>query len=284
MNSKENYITDEELALIGQYTRKEMSREELYTFPVILCDNDIDRDGEKFTVSALNELAKLFIGKTGIFDHDMSSKDQTARIYTAGVETDSTRKTADGEVYTYLRAKAYMLRTEKNRDLIAEIDAGIKKETSVGCSVGSISCSVCGREIRSGECEHIKGRSYSGKKCYHLLSAPLDAYEWSFVAVPAQKNAGVTKSCSHGRYGTELEALADEYREELTSGILKSFPGVLPEMKAETMKDICASLTLRQLRDMRDAVAAQAKKHLPLVRQLNTGENNIENNNSEFLI
>ena len=38
----------------------------------------------------------------------------------------------------YLKAKAYLLRTEKNAALIQEIEAGIKKEVSVGCSVMTI--------------------------------------------------------------------------------------------------------------------------------------------------
>ena len=36
--------------------------------------------------------------------------------------------------------------------------------------------------------------SYGGKLCYFTLKAPTDAYEWSFVAVPAQRKAGVMKS------------------------------------------------------------------------------------------
>ena len=135
-------ISSEELALIGKFARKELKEEEIYTFSIILCDNEIDRDGEKFTIPALKTLAELFVGKTGIFDHNMSSKDQTARIYATEFVTDEAVKTSDGEPYSYVKAKAYMLRTEKNRDLIAEIDAGIKKETSVGCSVKKISCSI----------------------------------------------------------------------------------------------------------------------------------------------
>ena len=44
-----------------------------------------------------------------------------------------------------------------------------------------------------GGCDHEKGSEYGGKLCYHILDEPLDAYEWSFVAVPAQVNSGVTK-------------------------------------------------------------------------------------------
>ena len=43
-------------------------------------------------------------------------------------------------------------------------------------------------------CGHQPGKKYGGRLCYTLLEDPTDAYEWSFVAVPAQPAAGVTKA------------------------------------------------------------------------------------------
>ena len=37
------------------------------------------------------------------------------------------------------------------------------------------------------------GQLYGEKRCHVVLSDVTDAYEWSFVAVPAQREAGVTK-------------------------------------------------------------------------------------------
>lgn len=85
-----------------------------------------------------------------------------------------------------------MVRTDKNADLIAEIDAGIKKEVSVSCSASKNICSVCGCDKRITQCEHHKGQD----GCHVILDDITDAYEWSFVAVPAQINAGVTKKYS----------------------------------------------------------------------------------------
>ena len=45
--------------------------------------------------------------------------------------------------------------TEKNAELIAEIEGGIKKEVSVGCSAAKRSCSICGKD--AGLCEHERG-------------------------------------------------------------------------------------------------------------------------------
>ena len=186
--------TPQELELINSYTVKPLKAEEVYTFGIVLCDNEIDRDFERFDIPALEKLAGLFVGKTGIFDHSMSGRDQTARIFSCRVETDENKVTSAGEKYTKLCARAYMPRSEKNAALIEEIDAGIKKETSVGCSVGRSVCSVCGKDGRTEPCAHIKGREYGGKLCHRILCDPTDAYEWSFVAVPAQPAAGVTKS------------------------------------------------------------------------------------------
>lgn len=277
-------MPEEELELIGQFARKKLNADELYTFSLILCDNEIDRDSEKFTVSALHTLAKLFVGKTGIFDHNMKSKDQTARIYAAEVMTDPQRKTADGEDYTYIKAKAYMVRTEKNKDLIAEIDAGIKKETSVGCCIRDISCSICGRNIKTEGCEHQKGKVYGGKLCCYLLSEPTDAYEWSFVAVPAQKNAGVIKSFNPAQETEKLAEWANEYKSELKTDIIRAAASVIPEMKSAALDEICDSLSLGMLREMRSAFDMSAKKKLPVVRQLDCKQTDGENENSEYKI
>lgn len=182
-----------ELAKINSFTRRTFTEKELYTFPVVLCDNDIDRDNEAFSDAALEQMQRLFVGKTGIFDHDPKGENQSARIYDTEIITDPEKVTAFGAPYKYLRGKAYMVRTDENKSLIAEIDAGIKKEVSVSCSANSKICSICGAEQHNNACEHIKGREYSGKLCYHTLYDITDAYEWSFVAVPAQPRAGVTK-------------------------------------------------------------------------------------------
>ncbi len=189
-------IPDEkELELINRFTRRKMAAEELYCFTVVLCDNDIDRDNERFTVGSLKALADLFVGKTGISDHSQRSADQCARIFSTEVETVDGAVTADGQPYTRLKARAYMPRSESNEKLMLEIDSGIKKEVSVGCSCRRQVCSVCGSDKG---CGHIKGRIYNEgsakRRCFFELCDPYDAYEWSFVAVPAQPKAGVTKS------------------------------------------------------------------------------------------
>lgn len=181
------------LEKINQFTRRELSEEEIYQFDVILCDNDIDRDLERFSDQALKQMQKLFVGKTGIFDHNPKSNNQTARIFDTMLVKSGSRKTKDGRPLISLKANAYMIRTDSNSDFIREIDAGIKKEVSVSCRSGKQICSVCGADRTESVCSHVPGNSYGGKLCCVILDDIQDAYEWSFVAVPAQVGAGVTK-------------------------------------------------------------------------------------------
>ena len=178
---------------INRFAVQPLEEKDVFCFSLTLCDNDIDRDGERFSDEALDKLAKLFIGKTGIFDHDPKGEKQTARIFDTHIKSFDGRFTSDGKPYLALCASAYMVRTGANADLIKEISGGIKKEVSVSCAVARQICSVCGADRSKSACAHIKGRQYGEKLCYVTLDEPTDAYEWSFVAVPAQVNAGVTK-------------------------------------------------------------------------------------------
>ncbi len=60
---------EKELELINRFTREKLDKEDVYVFTVILCDNEIDRDNEAFSVDSLFELERLLVGKTGIITH-----------------------------------------------------------------------------------------------------------------------------------------------------------------------------------------------------------------------
>ncbi len=204
-------VSAEDLALINRLARRELKGEEVYTFSVRLCDNEVDRDWERFAPQTLEELAGLFVGKSGIFDHRWSALGQAARIYKTEVIREPERRTKAGDGYCWLKGYAYMVRTGSTRDLIAEIEGGIKKEVSVGCAVDRAVCSICGADLRRDQCGHKKGEVYGGKLCYASLEGAGDAYEFSFVAVPAQPRAGVVKG---GRPGCpDLKALVRQHPE-----------------------------------------------------------------------
>lgn len=190
-------VTEADLRAINKYALEPLKAEDVFTFKLVLCDNDVDRDYERFSMKALEGLRKLFLGKTGIKDHRWSADNQVARIFaTEVVQSDKTTKA--GEPYAQLVAYCYMVKTAGNADLIAEIKGGIKKEVSVGCAMRRATCTICGKAY--GMCGHRKGESYekqpgAGKEiCTAILDDPVDAYEFSFVAVPAQRNAGASKN------------------------------------------------------------------------------------------
>lgn len=192
-----------DLDLINQYTRTPLTADKVYTMKLELCGNDIDRDYDQFTPNALNQLAKLYVGKTVLFDHAWTVKGQTARIYSTSVETVQGQTTKDSQPYMRLIAMAYMLRLSSNADLIALIDGGILKEGSVDFSNDKDTCSICGNEYYSYDCPHYRGQTYTEngveKTCYVILDDITDAYEFSLVAVPAQPKAGITKGMKSGR-------------------------------------------------------------------------------------
>ena len=190
----ESEISQTELARINTMTMTEVTADDVFTFKAILCDNQIDRDNEAFSDETLKQLADLFVGKPVIKDHQPSSDNQIARIYRTEVN--------NGQLLAY----CYMMRTAGNADLIKEIQGGIKKEGSVGCAVGTKKCSICGTDLMKSQCRHVAGKAYKGQLCYSVLSDAQDAYEFSLVAVPAQRNAGISKN-----FDTEQQK-ADEIR------------------------------------------------------------------------
>lgn len=200
-------VTDEDLKKINKFTLSPLTSEEVFTFKLVMGDNELDdRNYEPFNLNALKDLQKLYIGKTMIKDHERVADNQIARIYDTELVSDSNKMTGAGEIFTKLIAKCYMVKTEKNADLISEIKAGIKKEVSTGCKAKHAWCSICGTDNMKHYCSHYWGQEYEtkdGKKtCYFTLDGAKEAYEVSFVAVPAQPRAGTTKN-----YGGKIKEL-----------------------------------------------------------------------------
>lgn len=191
---------DGDMALINRHTLAELTADDVFTFKIAMCDNRIDRDFEAFDEAALNQMAGLFVGKTIIKDHNHRADNQIGRIYACEVEQPGGLSDT-GDRYMRLVAKCYVLVSEANANLIADIKGGIKKEVSVGFRLSSAVCSICGTDNAKSSCEHWWGREYDGRTCYFTLSGITDAYELSFVAVPAQRDAGTVKS-----YGCEKQA------------------------------------------------------------------------------
>lgn len=308
---------EEDYEKIKKFTRREFSKDELFIFEVSLCDNDVDRDFEKFSNRALDELQPLFVGKSGIKDHSMKSDDQTARVFETSVVKIPGKKTADGEEYRVLRAKAYMLRSPGNESFIRDIDAGIKKEVSVSCSVNERICSICGADRNKEYCAHKPGKEYGGRLCCTVLDSVSDAYEFSFVAVPAQRNAGVEKAFDMKKDGFDLEdvmkrlksgggtvsdseaqqlvkmfgdleddaALGREYRKSLIKELVTLCSKELPQMDMEVFKRLADIMTAKELVSFKEAFEKQrAVREKPSPQLASHKDQAVKNTLNEFRI
>ena len=260
---------------INALAKGNLTAEQVYVFSLRLCDDQVDRDMERFDTAALPALAKLFIGKTGILDHKWSAGNQVARIF----ETQVVRE----EGVSYIKAWAYIRRGGANEEVIADIEAGIRKEVSVGCAMGMAVCSVCGSEY--GTCGHCKGERYDGQVCCAILKEPMDAYEFSFVAVPAQREAGVLKAM--GGRNPSLKELAEEfgvqgeyrslfkeaqlgrqYRKELEDSVVRLGLSLELGMEAQVLRNVAKTAAAEDLMAMKAALEEKLAQLMPVVTQL----------------
>ena len=264
-----------QLEAINALAKTQLTEEQVYVFALRLCDDQVDRDFERFDTAALPALAKLFIGKTGIVDHRWSAENQVARIF----ETQIVQE----EGVSYIKAWAYIRRGGSNDEIIADIEAGIKKEVSVGCAMGRAVCSICGSDY--GCCGHIKGEYYDGCLCCSILQEAVDAYEFSFVAVPAQREAGVLKAL--GGRNRSLKELAEEfgiqaeyrslfkeaelgrqYRRELETDVVRLCKLLDLGADHDVLKNIAKTAAAEDLMKLRSALEEKSAQVLPVTTQL----------------
>lgn len=194
-------IDSAELKKINKYTLSPVTAEEVYTFKVCAGTNELDdRNFEPFNLQVLKDMQSLFAGKTVIKDHMHRSDNQIARVYDTELVQGNKLIKETNELHTELWLKCYMVRTESNKDLISEIKAGIKKEVSTGYLAKRLVCSVCGTDNKATFCPHMWGHEYDTaagrKKCYFTIDGVKDAYELSFVTIPAQPTAGTRKAAA----------------------------------------------------------------------------------------
>ena len=282
--------TAAQLEAINALAKTRLNGEQVYVFSLRLCDDRIDRDGERFDTGALPGLAKLFLGKTGILDHRWSTENQVARIFETQVV-----KEKDA---SYIRAWAYIRRGGKNDELIADIEAGIKKEVSVGCAMAQAVCSICGSEY--GTCGHVKGEHYDGQVCAVILKEPVDAYEFSFVAVPAQREAGVMKglgaavslkelAAEHGaqaeyRTLTKEAELGRRYRKDLEDCVVRLGLALELGVSEPVLRSLAQTAGAEELLALKEALQGRLDESLPMVSQLLGVKGKAEEIESGFLI
>lgn len=267
--------TAAQLEAINAQAKAKLTAEQVYVFSLRLCDDQIDRDVERFDTAALPGLAKLFIGKTGIVDHKWSSDNQVARIFAAEVVRE--------DQVSFIKAWAYIRRGGAADEIIADIEAGIKKEVSVGCAMGRSVCSICGSEY--GTCGHVKGECYDGQLCCAILKEPMDAYEFSFVAVPAQPNAGVLKGLGSGKrslkeladaFGAQAEyralfkeaELGRQYRVQIQDDVVRLCLSLELGIEEPVLRSVVQKAGAEELLKLKEALEDRLAESMPMKTQL----------------
>lgn len=172
--------------LIKSFVKSEdIKPEDLFVYPIRLCDNLKDRDGEKFSDLALKSICSLSVGVVGIKNHEWNSENAHSRIYKAEIEEIAGVKSVIGYAYTLV--------TNSTKEFIENIKSGLLQEVSIGFSA----------------------KSYSEEDGCKVIDDVTDMYEWSFVAVPAQPKAGVVKNMTKGVKRMELEVRVKELETEV---------------------------------------------------------------------
>lgn len=170
-------------------------RENNTIITVRLADNEIDRDYERFSIAALQDMAKKFVGKKGIIGEDELGKTQWGRILSCEVRTDNTKITKAGEVYTSLEARVLVNNTSENLSLLNRMMSKVQKG-SVSCSVAHSICSVCGADGSKYSCIHTKGKMFNDKPAYRILWGVTEVYEWAIERPPEISNCAPEKLIS----------------------------------------------------------------------------------------
>ena len=279
-----------QLEKINALAKARLNGEQVYVFSLRLCDDQVDRDHERFDTGALPALAKLFIGKTGIVDHKWSAENQVARIFETQVVQE--------KGISYIKAWAYIRRGGANEEVIADIEAGIKKEVSVGCAMGQAVCSVCGSEY--GTCGHLKGEHYDGQLCCVILRQPVDAYEFSFVAVPAQREAGVIKAFGGRKALKELAEefgaqgeyralykdaqLGTRYLKELEDSVVRLGLALELGVSEPVLRGIAGLAKAEDLLELKNGLEERLAEMMPVCTQLGGSSGKLDAVESGFLI
>lgn len=186
--------SDEQLTAIGAYTLAPLTAEQVYVRTAYLAHNGIDRDREAFNDKLLSDFARTLPGKGLFLKHpggwDGDSGPGVGRWFDARVVTmtlDEARAALrepslqwppEVKKAALLEASFYIPRTGKNADLIADIDAGVAGDVSIGF-----------RATSRAPIENEKGEYLAS-----LLMAPGEALEGSLVWLGAQPGARVAKS------------------------------------------------------------------------------------------
>jgi len=248
-----------ELTAINQYTIRTHTADEVYARTMYLAHNAIDRDREAIADDLLQQLANTLPGKGFFIKHptsyDGDSGPGEGRFFHAEIKRislDEARtalrepdlKFLEGTTEALLLEASFYTVRAGREDLIADIDAGVAGDVSMGFSYAERA------RVQDAD-ENLQG--------YRLL-APGKAYEGSLVWLGAQNGARITKQFDNNKSTDDDEENPMELKDALaeidtlkTSN--KSLSADVTKFKTASGKYDAAKEVLGDVIDNTDALA-----------------------------
>lgn len=176
--------SDAQLAKINEFTRREVTADEVVAFETLSCNDLIDRDEDQFSSKCIKEFKELqqpfsSVGKSYMLDHSYSVANAVGRIFGVG-----TKKVSGAN---FLTNEVYIPNTESNQKLIEDIDFGVNWAVSVGVVLGKAECTVCQAGFSSWGWWCVNGHDKGA--WYDPDSDETDAYGWPKSVDPNTKGA-----------------------------------------------------------------------------------------------
>ena len=117
-------ITDADMELINQFTLKPLTAKDVAIYTLQVCGDQIDRDGERFSIEVLHDFADTLPGK-GLLEAHQWGPVGVGLFYRAWVEN------IDG--VNWVMGQCYLPKaSEESAEMITKIDSGIAKWVSIG--------------------------------------------------------------------------------------------------------------------------------------------------------
>lgn len=183
--------TDPDLERVNKIALEPLAPEQVWTGRCHAANDRYDRTHERFPVEYLERIAATAPGKAVLGGHDTKSL-PLARIYDARVEKDERGHHVSADYFVNLG-------TQRGRDLVSDIKAGVLKDVSVTIRPGPRLCDLCGKSSVNSAmgilpgCEHWPGMEYEGKEATATYcpkgAGRVETYEISLVYCGAQYGA-----------------------------------------------------------------------------------------------
>lgn len=260
--------TDEQLALINGYTMRDHKADEVYVRQFIVAHTGLDRDKEIISDNLLESMAATLPGKGMFIKHPGSADGDSGPGIGKWFETDIKTMALDearkllgdpglefapsSTVAKVMFGTAYIPRTDKHKDTIADIDAGVAGFVSAGFSYS----------------DHSPIEKDGGVVGY-LLSGKGEAREASLVWLGAQQGARSVKSANQNETKTEDNAMDLEQ----SKAKIKTLESEKTTLEGERDKAVTAQQTaeteLQAFKDAAGGLSADAIKELVQERDAN---------------